>query len=385
MKTIFPPEIIDNSVENHFHKHSKKSEIIYSSIVITAIITIILLPVIKVDITKQSRGIIRTRLENNQLIPAVYGQIEWLGIEENKDVKAGDTLLIFNSEKIDKQINLYRYKISENENFIADLDALIHNKNKLLTLKYAGIFNEYMQKSKDLKNRILKAHQEYILAGELYKNKAISKTEYDQKKYTYEFALAESEIYTDQQKSSWYELISRYKLENEEYKSNIAQLQKEKDLYFITAPVSGTITQLTGLQKGNFIVPNQLIAHISPHEDLLVECYVSPSDIGYISKYMNAVFQVDAFNYNQWGLGKGYVTDISEDVVNMNEQPYFRVRCKLETKTLMLKNGYTGKLKKGMTLTGRFRVTRRSLFQLLYDKADNWLNPKMHTSERNSI
>ena len=40
-----------------------------------------------------------------------------------------------------------------------------------------------------------------------------------------------------------------------------------------------------------------------------------------------------------------------------------------------LKNGYSRPLKKGMTLQARFVITKRSLWQLVYDKIDNWLNP----------
>jgi HlyD family secretion protein len=68
-------------------------------------------------------------------------------------------------------------------------------------------------------------------------------------------------------------------------------------------------------------------------------------------------------------------------VININDLPFFKVRCSLEQKSLLLKNGYKGYLKKGMTLTGRFMLIRRSLFQLLYDKTDSWLNPKMSTYE----
>jgi len=42
-----------------------------------------------------------------------------------------------------------------------------------------------------------------------------------------------------------------------------------------------------------------------------------------------------------------------------------------------LKNGYEGKLKKGVTLQARFVVTERSLWQLLYDKVDDWVNPNI--------
>jgi HlyD family secretion protein len=129
------------------------------------------------------------------------------------------------------------------------------------------------------------------------------------------------------------------------------------------------------------MVPNQQIARISPDDDLVVECYVSPSNIGLISSDMKVTFQFHSFNYNQWGTGSGRVTQISGNVININEKPFFKVRCSLEQNSLSLKNGYKGILKKGMTLTGRFILIRRSLFQLLYDKTDNWLNPKISEHE----
>ena len=85
---------------------------------------------------------------------------------------------------------------------------------------------------------------------------------------------------------------------------------------------------------------------------------------------------MDAFNYNQWGLAQGAVTEISKDIISMDEQPVFRVRCSLDTPFLALKNGYRGNLKKGMTLTGRFYLTDRSLWQLLFDRIDDWMNPR---------
>ena len=44
---------------------------------------------------------------------------------------------------------------------------------------------------------------------------------------------------------------------------------------------------------------------------------------------------------------------------------------------MQLKNGYNSTIRKGMTLTARFTITNRTLWQLLYDKIDAWLNPKI--------
>jgi len=209
----------------------------------------------------------------------------------------------------------------------------------------------------------------------------IPKMEYEEKKNNRDFEISSYKNICEQQKLAWQTRFTELKTKIEGLKSNIGQLQREKQQYIITAPISGTITGYTGVKESNFIVPNQQIARISPDDELLVECYVSPSNIGLIHADMDVRFQFHSFNYNQWGIGSGKVTELSSNVVNINDQPYFKVRCSLDQSYLSLKNGYKGYLKKGMTLTGRFMITKRTLFQLLYDKTDNWLNPKITENE----
>ena len=71
----------------------------------------------------------------------------------------------------------------------------------------------------------------------------------------------------------------------------------------------------------------------------------------------------------------GKVIDISDDIIIQDQTPYFKVKCQLNKNYLQLKNGYKGQVKKGMTFSANFTVTKRSLYQLLYDKVDDWLNP----------
>ena len=53
----------------------------------------------------------------------------------------------------------------------------------------------------------------------------------------------------------------------------------------------------------------------------------------------------------------------------------FKVVCKINQEHLKLKNGFKGNLKKGMTFNARFFIARRSTFELLYDKVDDWFVP----------
>jgi membrane fusion protein, peptide pheromone/bacteriocin exporter len=84
---------------------------------------------------------------------------------------------------------------------------------------------------------------------------------------------------------------------------------------------------------------------------------------------------VDAFNYNEWGMLSGQISGISDDYFLVNSLPVFKVKCSLSGNTLRLKNGIPGTIKKGMTLNARFMITKRSLFQLLYQKSDDRFNP----------
>jgi HlyD family secretion protein len=86
-------------------------------------------------------------------------------------------------------------------------------------------------------------------------------------------------------------------------------------------------------------------------------------------------FQVDAFNYNEWGIAKGKVLSIDNDFTLVENQPVFKVKCSFAGTELHTRTGVKGRLKKGMTFQARFILTKRSLFQLLYDKADDWINP----------
>jgi HlyD family secretion protein len=156
-------------------------------------------------------------------------------------------------------------------------------------------------------------------------------------------------------------------------------LEVQKENYVILSPISGTIANFLGIQVGSYMNAGQTIAEISPDHDLIVETAVSPNDIGLIKKDQRIKYQIDAFNYNQWGLLTGEVVDIDRNVTIDNNVSYFKVRCSLDSLDMSLKTGYTTKVTKGMTLTSRFMITRRSLYELLFDKVDDWLNPTQIT------
>ena len=379
MKQLFPSEIIHNSAENYFNQHQTTSKAVYLVLLFILIIIFSLLPIINVDITSQSNGVIRSLYDDNIIQSAVYGEVVHANISENASVNQGDTLIEVSTHKTDEQINYCKIQVGEESSHLKDLENLLENDNPQLS---SAIFRQEFAGFKgNLEEQNVKksqAEKQYLLAKILFEKNVIPRMEYEEKKHNREYEISHYNNIIEQQRLSWQTKLTELGLKIKGLKSNIEQLQRDKRQYIITAPISGTITDYTGIEEGNFIVPNQQIVRISPDKELMVECYVSPANIGMISPDMKVNYQFHSYNYNQWGMGSGNVTRISNNVININDQPFFKVRCSLDKNYLVLKNGCKGFLKKGMTLTGRFMIVRRSLFQLIYDKTDDWLNPKIY-------
>ncbi len=197
----------------------------------------------------------------------------------------------------------------------------------------------------------------------------------------FQFELKKAEDVIDQinesQRSQWQNELKNLQDEKRELESQLVMVQKDQSLLVIKAPLSGTLQNLTGVYNGSLVFANQELGQISPDTSLLVVAHVAPNDIGFIKKNMDVRLQVDAFNYNQWGMANGKVIAVPQDIKVLDNKPVFEVRCSLDKDFLQLHNGYKGYLKKGMTLQARFIVTKRSLWQLLYDKVDNWMNPNL--------
>lgn len=105
---------------------------------------------------------------------------------------------------------------------------------------------------------------------------------------------------------------------------------------------------------------------------LMVECFVSPADIGLIEQGDMVRFQVDAFHPNQWGWATGKVLHTNSDISMIKNLPRYKVICSLDETALFLPNHIQGSLRKGMTLTAMFPISKRTVFQLLFNQIEGW-------------
>lgn len=366
-----------NTLENLIAKNKTKSISIYLVVVLALITFLALLPVIKIDISSQSRGIIRSKTDNVPLTSIVSGKITWIKLKNNAQITKGDTLIKIAKEGLETEKQTQDTLSNTVSELLLDINNILKGAtNSLKTSTAREDFYKFQAKKTELQSKVAQTQINYNRNKTLFDKGVIAKMEFEKYVFELRFANQALQSFVNQQKATWEtqkrDLEERIKNLN----GSVAKMKVEEKNYFILAPVTGTIESFNGLQVGSFINASQPIATISPADNLIVESTVSPNDIGLIKKNQNVKFQIDAFNYNQWGLLEGKVIDIDKNITIQEQQAFFKVRCSLKSKIMQLQSGYKTQVSKGMTLTTRYIITRRSLYDLLFDKVDDWLNPK---------
>jgi HlyD family secretion protein len=378
--TNYSTERISNTALVYRSQISKSSQLIYIVAVAAILIVLIALPVVKIPISINGTGILQSTIEKTELIVPVNGRLIQYKLSDNKRLKQGDTLLAIDAGLPKQQDALVETRKSQITHFLQDISTLLSfsGGSNLQSGQYVASWQQYVQESKNAGIAKRQAASNFARYSKLYQNKVITQSEYE--KYKYELEQAES-VYLmvrTKYKTQWQTEANGYRNELRQLSSQQAELNEQKKQYVLRAPIDGSVQNLVGLQQGAYVFANQKVGEVSPDAGLAAYCYINPSDIGLIRKGQEVHFQINAYNYNQWGLAVGKVIDISDDIVILNNnQPAFKVKCLMDKNFLMLKNGYKGYLKKGMNFTARFKVTDRSLYQLLYDKVDDWVNPNL--------
>ena len=388
---LFPKEIIENSQEHNFSVHSVRSRIIYSTIVLSLIGMFAILPFIYTDVGVRSQGMVRPVTEVIQIASPVSAQITSLYAMENSRVQKGDIIIKLDDSDIRQQLNFNRSRFKRLTLFIADIMTLTESASvlsvpvdDLKTARYKREALEYLQQLASQQQLI--DQQKRLLEREmsLYKRDAISLASIEERQHNLQFEENKLMLLAEQKRNSWKREKLVLQKEREEIEAEFSQLSSESRRYVVQSPITGTLQNTNGLLENSFVFVNQAIGEISPDTTLLAEVYVRPNEIGLLRPGLPVRFQIDAYDHNQWGTATGKIESISTDILVSENTPMFKVRCSIDQTYLELSNGFKGEIKKGMTFQARFVINRRSLFQLLYDNMDDWLNPSWSATQDNN-
>lgn len=154
-----------------------------------------------------------------------------------------------------------------------------------------------------------------------------------------------------------------HSIEQEYAKSQVTARQQT-----ITAPVSGTVTQLAITTLGAVVNPAQELLQIVPNGKnggLLVEAGLPNKDIGFVTANQSAEIKLEAFPFTQFGVIEGEIIHVSADAINHEQQGLiFPITTRLKQQQIYA-NGTWINLQPGMQASVEIKTGERRIIEFL--------------------
>jgi multidrug resistance efflux pump len=374
--------MLQKTTINYLPKLRRSSYVFYICLLLIVAGALASLPFIYTDISVKATGSIRPVSERTEVKSVISGIIDTLYYKEGDAIEKNAVVLRIKDPATKGKVTLNNFEITQREQFIHDLSLLTQAAdfsdeiiNQLQAPLYKEQASRFIHQNEDQQSSLKKAQKEVDINTKLAKDKVISSKEFFDVQNNFERIESKYKAFEREQLSNWQQDMARYRLELSQYRQQLQQVNTEAAYYEVRTPVAGIIQGIHTRYAGNLIQSNEVVCIVSPQVQLIGECYVQTKDIGLLSQGQDIRYQVEAFDYNYFGSLTGKIISIDNDFTVVNNTPFIKIRCSFDSSQLHLKNGFTGQLKKGLNFQARFMVARRSLWQLLFDRMDNWLNP----------
>lgn len=118
----------------------------------------------------------------------------------------------------------------------------------------------------------------------------------------------------------------------------LRKAERRRQYQELRAPVDGVVQQLTVSTVGGVVQPAQPIMVIVPctsgsvngssscNGGITVDAFVQNKDIGFVTVGQRVAVKLEAFNFTDYGLIEGTVSNISRDAIDQSQQPAGSVR-----------------------------------------------------------
>ncbi len=389
---LIPAELARHTVESLYAEHGGQRAWSYWLVLAGVLGALAALPLAEVDVTVRAAGLVRPATERTELKVAVGGRVTRLLAHDNDRVAAGQPLVELDTHDLDERLARNRALQRERSDLVADLAALtagyangearyppgstVNPPNGFMTSLLMRENAEFLARSDASRLAVAKTRVDLERAAGLSAKGIITRRELDDARYGAERAQADATLLIQQTLADWQARLRDEQTTLTGLISEEKRLREELTLGTVCAPATGTVQGLTGLTEGTYVLPGQSLGYVSPDDRPIVEVFVSPRDIAFVRAGQPVRMQIDAYPHTQWGLLDGTVESVAGDATGDGRQAAFKVVVRLAALELRLPSGAVGALRKGMTLTARFVVTRRSLLQLLYEDVSAWLDPQ---------
>ena len=347
----------------------------YRSILLFLVLALGSLPMIRVDVTCSSRGILQVSGGTNPVISAVGSQVVCSRLEENRRVEKGDTLMVLNPDELLAELADLKARKKILQQYTWDLDQLIRQSGEITTERYRQerlTFNHFESR---MNTELNYQQEEFEVHRDLFLEGVIPRLEYEEIRSRYQSVKASYAVEQQGYFQRWQEQMHRYRENLYALHAREEQVKEQLDRHYITAPAGGYLVDCRQLLPGTHLVPNQVIARIVPDHELIADCILLPDKIAYIRPGNPVKVRLDAYPAGTNGYLEGTVTEIPEDAVIESGTPIYRVKCRIPQYIYHRDTGRREPLKSGMTFTAHFVLNRKTILELIVEKTERWLYP----------
>lgn len=132
----------------------------------------------------------------------------------------------------------------------------------------------------------------------------------------------------------------------------------------LTAPVDGTVQQLTVHTVGGVVPAAQPLMEVVPKDDgVEVEAFMENKDIGFVQEGQSSEVKVDAFDYTKYGTVAGQVSHVSRDAIQDEKKGLiYSVKVALD-RTSMAVDGKDMQLSPGMSVDVEIKTGERRIIE----------------------
>jgi hemolysin D len=164
---------------------------------------------------------------------------------------------------------------------------------------YLELYQQLVETQQDLTVQKSRAHEAEAAVAAIAQQRLQAEAEYRRDRY--------SDLVEAQRKAAG-------------LKEDLVKATQRTQLQVLTAPVDGTIQQLSIHTIGGVVTAAQTLMVVVPTDSRLeIEAMLSNRDIGFVQVGQDAEIKVDTFNFTKYGLLHGKVLNVSQDAISRDK------------------------------------------------------------------
>ena len=378
---------VEDSVEALFASHGTASRAIYLATIAITVAALTTAAVTSVDLTIRASATLAPAVERQTLRSLSDGAVERVLVSVGQTVSTGDTLVALTTTAVEQAINAAAAALKAQEHRRMDLSVLLISRfnesspTQLLLPQSRAISSATYVEWRQGTVQIARAERVRDRAAQLMQRGFAVPAEVEATEFDLARAREERSLALERRRSSWAEELADAEQRIIDLKRDVSALEVTEAARYVTAPVSGTIEEITALTRGSVLRAGDPVATISPGGALIADALVAPRDVAYLRVGMPARLLIQGFDVQEWGGADAVVTSVARDYTLADGHPVFRVRMRPLRAELRRANGSMARLGKGLHCQARFLLGKKRIVDLMRRRTSEWLDP-VSSSER---